>query len=261
MPAPLLSFDEASALVAQCASRLSNHEPPRERVSLARAAGRVLADPLCADSDQPSFSRSTRDGFACRAAEASKHAFLAMAGSVRAGDAPSKPLAAGSACEIMTGAPVPDGADAVAMLEHVETNDGQVRLLPPRRLAPGENLVARGAQAHAGDELLPTGTLHHCRTDRSRRLLRSARPLKSSFARALPFSLPAMSLWPWMPRRVRARSATPMPPCWRRWSKRPGVSLGFAHCSRQCSCPRPCPRPSCQRRHAADLRRCLCREV
>jgi molybdopterin molybdotransferase len=62
----------------------------------------------------------------------------------------------------MTGAPVPDGADAVAMLEHVEVAQvklgGRVRLLPPRTLAPGENLVARGAQAHAGDELLPAGT-------------------------------------------------------------------------------------------------------
>jgi molybdopterin molybdotransferase len=158
MPAPLLSFDEASALVAQCASRLSSHQPSRERVPLAHAAGRVLAHPLCADTDQPSFSRSTRDGFACRAAEASAHGFLALAGSVRAGDAPTPPLAAGSACEIMTGAPVPDGADSVAMLEHVETNDGKVRLLPPHKLSPGENLVARGAQAHAEDELLPSGT-------------------------------------------------------------------------------------------------------
>jgi molybdopterin molybdotransferase len=159
MPAPLLSFDEASALVAQCASRLSSCVPARERVSLDHAAGRVLAQPLCADSHQPPFTRSTRDGFACRAGEASKHGFLALAGSVRAGDAPTQPLAAGSVCEIMTGAPVPEGADSVAMLEHVEIVDGRVRLLPPRKLDPGDNLVARGAQAHAGDELLPAGTL------------------------------------------------------------------------------------------------------
>ena len=162
MSVPLLSFDEASALVAQCASRLLSRLPVRERVELAHAAGRVLAHPLCTDSDQPPFTRSTRDGFACRAAEASTHGFLALAGLVRAGDAPAPPLAAGSACEIMTGAPVPDGADAVAMLEHVEVAhveiDGRVRLLPPRKLDPGENLVVRGAQARAGDELLPEGT-------------------------------------------------------------------------------------------------------
>jgi molybdopterin molybdotransferase len=163
MAAPLLSFDEASALIAQHASRLSRRVPAHERVDLARASGRVLAQPLFADSHQPPFTRSTRDGFACRAAEASTHAFLAIAGSVRAGDAPSQPLASGSACEIMTGAPVPDGADAVAMLEHVEVAQAKagsrVRLLPPRTLAPGENIVARGAQARAGEELLPAGTV------------------------------------------------------------------------------------------------------
>jgi molybdopterin molybdotransferase len=61
----------------------------------------------------------------------------------------------------MTGAPVPAGADAVMMLEHVEAAGDQVRLLPPRRLEPGENIVAQGAQAHAGDQLLPAGTRIH----------------------------------------------------------------------------------------------------
>jgi len=145
-------------VVARCASRLSSRIPARELVPLAQAAGRVLAHPLFADSDHPPFPRSTRDGFACRAAEASTHGFLALAGSIRAGEAPAPHLAAGSACEIMTGAAVPDGADAVAMLEHVEVVDGRVRLLPPRRLVSGENIVVRGAQARAGDELLPPGT-------------------------------------------------------------------------------------------------------
>jgi molybdopterin molybdotransferase len=58
----------------------------------------------------------------------------------------------------MTGAPVPAGADAVVMLEHVEVVEGQLRLLPPRKVAPGENIVAQGAQAHQGDLLLPAGT-------------------------------------------------------------------------------------------------------
>jgi len=58
----------------------------------------------------------------------------------------------------MTGAPVPAGADAVAMIEHVEASGGQVRLLPARKLTPGENIVAQGAQAREGEELLPAGT-------------------------------------------------------------------------------------------------------
>jgi molybdopterin molybdotransferase len=65
----------------------------------------------------------------------------------------------------MTGAPVPAGADAVIMLEHVEASgdDGanKIRLLPPRSIKPGENIIAQGAQARAGDELLPAGTALH----------------------------------------------------------------------------------------------------
>ena len=158
----LLSFDEASALVAAYAAQRARFRPPVERVKLARAAGRVLARPLRADSDQPPFARSTRDGFACRAAEASRHRPLTVSGSTRAGQAPSGKLQPGSAWEIMTGAPVPAGADAVMMLEHVETLSGTlaqtVQLLPWRAIEKGENIVARGAQARKGDELLPPGT-------------------------------------------------------------------------------------------------------
>jgi len=161
IPDPL-SFDEASALVAAYAAQRARFRPSVERVELAWAAGRVLARPLRADSDQPPFARSTRDGFACRAAEASAHRPLAVAGSTRAGQAPSGPLRSGTAWEIMTGAPVPAGADAVMMLEHVEAGSGSsvrtVRLLPPHTIEKGENIVARGAQARKGDELLSAGT-------------------------------------------------------------------------------------------------------
>ncbi|MFZ0305269.1 MAG: molybdopterin molybdotransferase MoeA, partial [Terracidiphilus sp.] len=81
------------------------------------------------------------------------------AGSTRAGQSPAAPLPADSVWEIMTGAPVPPGADAVIMLEHVEASRGFVRLLPPRTAAPGENMVLRGAQAHIGDELLAPGAI------------------------------------------------------------------------------------------------------
>jgi len=57
----------------------------------------------------------------------------------------------------MTGAPVPEGADAVVMIEHVESAEGKVRLPPPRGIDVGENIVTRGAQAHAGDQLLAAG--------------------------------------------------------------------------------------------------------
>jgi molybdopterin molybdotransferase len=156
--APLPSYDEAAALVAACAVQIPA-PAVIEHVTLSAAAGRVLAAPLVADRDQPPFARSTRDGYACGAAEASAHLRLRVAGMTRAGEPPAGPLAEGAAWEIMTGAPVPAGADAVMMLEHVETIDGFVRLLPPRTVAAGENIVAQGAQGRAGQELLAAGTL------------------------------------------------------------------------------------------------------
>ncbi len=164
----LLSYAQAAAYVAKRAERLARSKPVTERVTLAAAAGRVLAETLRADSDLPPFARSTRDGFACRAAEASAHRPLNLAGASRAGDPPSGPLPRGAAWEIMTGAPVPRGADAVIMLEHVESAHVEVggdrsaptvRLLPPRTIKKGENIVLRGAQARKGGALLPAGTL------------------------------------------------------------------------------------------------------
>ena len=156
--APLLSYRQAADLVAARAAQLRARTPSSERVGLGAATGRVLAQPIVADRDQPPFPRSTRDGFACRAAEASTHQFLQVAGAIRAGDAPAGPLPPGAAWEIMTGAPVPAGADAVVMIEHVEVSGGHVRLLPPRQVNDGENIVAQGAQARQGDALLPAGT-------------------------------------------------------------------------------------------------------
>jgi molybdopterin molybdotransferase len=159
MKPDLPSYSEAAATVRHFATRLRQTPPPAETVELATCAGRVLAEQLLADTDQPPFPRSTRDGFACRAAEASQHKPLRIAGSIHAGQPPSGPLPPGSAWEIMTGAPVPPGADAVAMVEHVEVTSEQVRLSSPRTLKPGENIVTQGAQARAGSVLLEPGTL------------------------------------------------------------------------------------------------------
>lgn len=161
----LLSYGQAASLVADHAARLALRTPGVEQAKLVESLGRVLARPLIADRDQPPFTRSARDGYACRAAEASEHRFLPIAGASRAGDAPSGPLPPGSAWEIMTGAPVPTGADAVMMLEHVEA-DGEapvhdVRLLPTHALKAGEHLVPQGAQARQGAQLLAAGAVMH----------------------------------------------------------------------------------------------------
>jgi molybdopterin molybdotransferase len=157
MNTDLLSFVQAAEIVAEHARSIAAQQRCVEHVSLGEARGRILAEPIVADEDQPPFPRSTRDGYACRAAEANTRTALPLVGATRAGDPLPPPLPAGSIRQIMTGAPVPEGADAVAMLEHVEHEDGHVRLSPLRALESGENIVARGAQAHSGDVLLAPG--------------------------------------------------------------------------------------------------------
>ncbi|SEG48770.1 molybdopterin molybdochelatase [Bryocella elongata] len=130
----------------------------RERIGLRDADGRLLAEPIYADRDQPPFDRSTRDGYAVRAAELSAGTALHIIGSLRAGELWSGPaISSGEALEIMTGAPVPEGADCVAMLEHVLRNGDNLSAQPARTWKPGENIVPRGAEAHAGDVVLPSG--------------------------------------------------------------------------------------------------------
>ena len=178
MKSPLLSYTEAAeqvhrfmrALAAEtqippgvepATSAASALSRPAEIVPLLAALGRVLAQGIRADRDQPPFPRSTRDGFACRAAEASTNQYLFLSGHVRAGETASGVLGTGEVWEIMTGAPAPEGADAVFMVEHSERSSNPssdfVRLVAPRTVGPGENIVARGAEAHAGDLLVPHG--------------------------------------------------------------------------------------------------------
>ena len=159
MSGELLSYSEASAIVVSFARGLSRSRLEVERVELGSASGRVLAEPIVADQDQPAFARSTRDGFACRAAEASRHEFLPVAGATHAGEAPAGPLPVGAAWEIMTGAPVPAGADTVVMIEHVERDGKRIRMLSKRSTAAGDNIVGKGAQARQCDELVSAGTL------------------------------------------------------------------------------------------------------
>ncbi len=130
-----------------------------ERVALLASAGRVLAEEVGADRDQPPFDRATRDGFAVRAEEWTSGKKLSVVGQVRAGEAWSGVnLASGEAIEIMTGAAVPIGADAVVMIEHAEQGAGQVWAVGGRGLRVGENIVGRGSEARRGDVLLPAGT-------------------------------------------------------------------------------------------------------
>jgi molybdopterin molybdotransferase len=162
---PLLSYLEATEQMHRAIAAL-NHQKisaAPESVPLAQVSGRVLAELIRADRDQPPFPRATRDGFAVRAADANTHQFLRLTGQIRAGETNEKIIPPGEAWEIMTGAAVPSGANAVFMVEHAEVVDSaasgekSVRLRSPRTLSVGENIVPQGAEAPAGKTILSTG--------------------------------------------------------------------------------------------------------
>ena len=151
----ILSFEAARALVEDHASRLRPRG--RELLTLLDAQGRVLAEPIHADRDFPPFPRATRDGYAIRASDLENLPVdLQIVGEIKAGGIVSGlAVQSGQAVSIMTGAPVPNGADAVVMFEHtVRTGD---RVQVSRRVAGDENIVAAGAEAKRGDKLLSHG--------------------------------------------------------------------------------------------------------
>ncbi|MDE3198499.1 MAG: molybdopterin molybdotransferase MoeA [Acidobacteriota bacterium] len=130
-------------------------EPSSEQIGLDRAHIRILAADVHADRDYPPFNRSARDGFALRAHDAP--GTLRVIGESRAGAGFSGAIRAGEAVEIMTGAPVPDGADAVVMVEHcVRPSDDAVTV--PNPIDPGANISVRGCEALAGSVVLSRGS-------------------------------------------------------------------------------------------------------
>ncbi|HXZ80299.1 MAG TPA: gephyrin-like molybdotransferase Glp [Terriglobales bacterium] len=154
-----LSFVAARHQVEEHAA-LVGHPAATELCDLLQARGRVLAEEVRADRDQPPFPRATRDGYAVRSADlAQVPARLRVIGEIRAGastDSASLTLQEGEAAEIMTGAPAPQGADAVVMVEYTRRNGSQVEI--ERSVACGENIVPVGAEARRGDSLLKPGT-------------------------------------------------------------------------------------------------------
>jgi len=172
----VVSFEVARHLVEQHAAGVSPREI--ETVDLLAGAGRVLAEKIEADRDFPPFARAVRDGYAVRAEHLLEiPARLEVAGEVKAGDWPEAGVCSvgrGQAVGIMTGAPLPAGADAVVMVEHTAiaeefphgvAKDGTSACgsLPgkfvdiQRSVRAGENFVPRGAEARAGQLLLDKG--------------------------------------------------------------------------------------------------------
>jgi molybdopterin molybdotransferase len=143
------SFDEARASVVRETAALARVEA----CGLGDCDARVLAEDVRADRDYPPFARSARDGFAVRARDLP--GALRVTGEVRAGEVFDRAVGAGEAVEIMTGAPMPEGADAVVMVEHT-LREGE-RVVIDRALKAGENFNPRGVEARAGGLILHAG--------------------------------------------------------------------------------------------------------
>ncbi len=150
---PALTFNEARATVLRELTREAAL-PPLETVALELAAGRILAQDAPADRDFPPFHRSMRDGFAVRAADLP--GTLRLTTEIRAGQRSEAALNAGEAIEIMTGAPVPPGADAVVMVEHCMREGDWVRI--GGAVEQGANIAPRGSEAREGDAPLVRGS-------------------------------------------------------------------------------------------------------
>jgi molybdopterin molybdotransferase len=153
--ASILSFEEARALVDDHASLLQ--PKGRELLGILDAQGRVLAEPIHADRDFPPFPRATRDGYALRASDLEKlPAELQIIGEIKAGGAVSTlHVESGQAAAIMTGAPVPNGADAVVMIEHTSRVGDRVHVT--RAVVGQDNIVSAGAEGKRGEKLLAPG--------------------------------------------------------------------------------------------------------
>jgi molybdopterin molybdotransferase len=147
-------FEEARACVIGAVSD-ARRPLPVEEAGLLEAAGRVLAEDIVADRDCPPVARSVRDGFAVRAS--GTPGLFEVIGEVRAGEAFAGVVQQGQAVEIMTGAPMPAGADAVVMVEHVMRD--RDRITTDRALSSGENFNPAGVEARAGDIVVPRGAV------------------------------------------------------------------------------------------------------
>jgi molybdopterin molybdotransferase len=151
----MLSVTEAqSQILSHC------HPLPAQASPLGPTAlGRVLAESIHSDLDMPPFDKSTMDGYAVRSADfPGGKATLTVVGEVMAGQTPSAAVGPGQAVRIMTGAPVPSGADAVVMVERTRPLDGaRVEFTDTPR--PRQNILTRAKEMRAGDEILSPGTV------------------------------------------------------------------------------------------------------
>jgi molybdenum cofactor synthesis domain-containing protein len=152
-----IPLQEARALILDAARPVTRVEA----VPLEQASGRVLARDVVAEQDVPPFARAAMDGYAVVAADtfgAGQYSpkTLRLVEKVYTGQVPARPVPQGGCTEIATGAPMPEGADAVVMVEETEkADDERVRVFGP--VYPGQNVGRQGADIRAGQPLLSAG--------------------------------------------------------------------------------------------------------
>ncbi len=153
----LMTFEEAQKTIE------SLFKPPalgEEEAVLLEAYNRVLSEDVVSTLDIPPFSRSTVDGYAVKAqdtfgADENQPATLKICGVVSVGEQPQVKVAKGEAVEIVTGAPIPEGADAVVMVEDTEREDSELRVFSP--VTQNENVMKRGSDIKKGEAVLKKG--------------------------------------------------------------------------------------------------------
>ncbi len=153
----VLTPEEALSLIREKFSPLQK----TEEVALSDALGRILAEDIVADEFVPGFDRSTVDGYALRAADCfgcseSIPALLMLSRSISMGESAGTAIAPGCCAYVPTGAALPPGADAVAMIEYCEDfGDGTIAL--SKAVAPGENMILKGDDVYPGKVILRSG--------------------------------------------------------------------------------------------------------
>lgn len=146
--------------IAQAFDKLLATVEPLEAISLplCDVLGLTLAEDIAAPGDSPPFDKSLMDGFAVRAADLTTSPVkLHIIEVVTAGRVPSKPVGPGQATQIMTGAPIPDGADLVVKVEETLPDMDGVHITT-KSVTPGTNILRRGTSVRAGDVVLKAGT-------------------------------------------------------------------------------------------------------
>ena len=151
------SVEETFSLIEELIHPLTD----RIVLPLHKALNYILAEDIVVKENVPGFRRSSVDGYAVIAKDTfgsseNMPGFLNVAGEVKMGEAPENPLSVGEAIYIPTGGMLPDGSDAVIMIEHCEDLSGLLNLY--RQVAPGENVISIGEDMKAGESLVTTGT-------------------------------------------------------------------------------------------------------